>query len=201
MNLHTQMNEGIITEKEYRDLLAIQQGFRNHADKLFKYRGNYRHKHAEKIRDYKLEWAHKNGLTKPMSENKECALYLGVHIAERILSKIFIDVHRMPNGNKGFDFICSKGYKIDVKSACLSENIWHFQINKNEIPDYFLYLAFDDRKNLNPKYIWLIPNIFYKNSIAITNSQKVLLKWQKYEQTDKLDKLIGCCNILKEHTT
>ena len=53
-----------------------------------------------------------------MSENKSCALYLGVHIAERVLAGIFNDVHVMPFGNPGYDFRCSKDYLVDVKAGC-----------------------------------------------------------------------------------
>ena len=78
-----------------------------------------------------------------MSENRECAAFLGVYVAERVLKNVFKNVEQMPNGNPGFDFLCGQGYKIDVKCSCLwYRNIgtprWGFKIRKNKIADYFL---------------------------------------------------------------
>lgn len=92
-----------------------------------------------------------------MKINKKCPLFLGCHVAERVLSHVFKDVERMPHNNKGFDFICNKGFKIDSKASCLhKDNTYIFHINHNKIADYFLCIAFDNRDNLNPQYIWLI---------------------------------------------
>lgn len=119
----------------------------------------------------------------------------------------------MPLNNPHYDFICGKGYKIDVKSACLSypkTNIakgkyikvynpyWIFLIRKNPIADYFLLLAFSDRETLEPIHIWLIPasKINTKSGITITNTPKALRKWQPYEKP--LDKVIHCCNRLRD---
>ena len=132
--------------------------------------------------------------------NKNCPIYLGVTIAEQLLAKVFKNVKRMPNCNQGFDIICNQGYKIDIKSSTRSKNRngWIFNINHNKIADYFLYLAFDDRKNLNPLHIWLIPSKEINYLIGLRISESKLDKWSKYELTDKLDKVIGCCNIMKE---
>jgi len=91
----------------------------------------------------------------PLGTNKKTALYLGVHIAEKVLSKIYKNVKIMPFGNPGFDFICGKGLKIDAKSSTLisnrSENpSWIFNIRRKKIPDLFLCLAFDNVNDLNP---------------------------------------------------
>ena len=66
--------------------------------KAFRVRANYRHG------------------KQPFNGNRDCTLFLGVHVAERVLSKVFKDVERMPMNNPGYDFICGGGYKIDVKS-------------------------------------------------------------------------------------
>ena len=92
-----------------------------------------------------------------LPSNKDCASYLGI-IAERILENIYKDVKIMPYCNHGFDFYCAKKYKIDVKSSAIGyKGKWQFAINKNTIPDYFLCIAFEDRENLNPVHLWLIP--------------------------------------------
>jgi hypothetical protein len=133
--------------------------------------------------------------------NKVCTQFLGIHIAERVLSKIFKDVEVFPYGHKGYDFICNKGFKIDVKSATKrsnrNKNAWVFNIKKNQIPDYFLCLAFDNRKDLNPKYLWLINGnkINDKNTLSISLSKRD--EWKQYELTDKLKDVISCCNIIR----
>ena len=130
------------------------------------------------------------------STNPKCSVYLGVYVAERILADVFNNVERMPNGNTGFDFICGKGYKIDVKSACLGEksNHWQFQIRQNTIADYFLLLAFDNRNDLNPVHLWLIPGHVLNHQKGTSIAVSTLDRWSEYELTDKLDKVIKCCN-------
>ena len=114
----------------------------------------------------------------------------------------------MPNNNPGFDFICNKGYKIDVKSSVLlkggkrDKNLgWSFAINKNKIADYFLLIGFDNREDLNPLKLWLIPgNILNEQKGKhITNIEKVLLKWKQYELNNELEKVIICCNKFKDN--
>lgn len=136
-----------------------------------------------------------------MKDNKDCPHYLGITVAERVLSKIFKNVQRMSTHNPGYDFICGKGFKIDVKSGCRRErenrsNWWVFNINHNIIADHFLCLAFDNRKNLNPEHIWLIPRIDINDKGSITITESKLYKWSKYE-LDKLDDIIKCCNTIK----
>lgn len=135
--------------------------------------------------------------SRPFNENKECPMYLGGHVAERVLFRVFKDVEVMPYGNHGFDFICNKGMKIDVKSSCLNAGgHWVFNINHNIVADYFLCIAFDNRKNLNPLYIWLLPGDkmnHYTTTAGISPS--TVHRWNEY----KLDisKVATCCDILK----
>ena len=139
----------------------------------------------------------------PYYENKDCPNYLGRHIAERILSYYFEGVKMMPYQNPGYDFICKNGYKIDVKSSCLHKSDggnphWSFDIIHNEIADYFLCLGFDDRENLEPINLWLVPGfeVNMKYALIITFSEASMSKWMKYEKP--LDKVLECCNTLKE---
>lgn len=128
----------------------------------------------------------------PMNENKSCSIWLGVHIAEQMLSNYFDDIKIMPYGNKGFDYICNKGYKIDVKSGCLIQpnGYWTFHINKNSIPDYFLCIGFNNRINTIPLKLWLIPShvVSNKMNLCITNSTNSIQKWIQYEKP--IDKLL-----------
>lgn len=149
---------------------------------------------------YQSDRAYKTTSRTPMYENKQCAAYLGIYVAERVLSVVFKNVNRMPNNTKGFDFVCNNGYKIDVKS-CVNqkkngkENLWLFGIKKNKIPDFFLCLAFDDRISLNPIHLWLIPSIEINDLSTLTISYKNLDSFSKYEKP--INKVITCCNKLK----
>ena len=121
-------------------------------------------------------------------------------VAERVLSKIFDNVIRQPINNPGFDFICNKGYKIDVKSGCLcygkkNKPYWHFHIDKNKIADYFLCIAFDNRKDLNPIHIWLFSASDVNSNVSIQSSITTISKWDKY--AINIDKVLKCCNIMK----
>ena len=130
--------------------------------------------------------------------NKESSLYLGVTVAEQVLSNIFKNVEKMPNGNPGFDFICGKGYKVDSKACCISKrkyNSWHFVIRKNTTADYFALLAFDNRNDINPLYFWLIPGDIINDKTSIRISESTINKWDEYRRD--IDEIISCCNILK----
>ena len=130
--------------------------------------------------------------------NKQCASYLGITIAERVLSKVFKNVERMPYKNPGYDFKCNNGYKIDVKGATKmkNQNAWSFHIRHNQIADYFLCLAFDDRKNLNPLHIQLIPDEKVNHLKGLTISASRIDKWDEYALD--INKVSACCNALKE---
>ena len=133
----------------------------------------------------------------PFDENKQCSVYLGVHVAEQVLSRVFKNVKRMPYGNPGYDFICNKGKKIDVKSSCKTKNHngWHFDIKHNTTADYFLCLAFDNRQDLNPLHVWLLPGIKLNHLQSASISQSTIHKWDAY----RLDttKVAMCCNTMR----
>lgn len=137
----------------------------------------------------------------PMRENRGCSKFLGIHVAERVLRHVFKDVEVMPSGNAGFDFICNKGKKIDVKSSCRStsekySDFWSFAIKKNTNADYFLCLAFDDRINLNPLHVWMIHGHVLNYKTGTTISETKLGKWAEYELG--IGKILSCCDILKD---
>lgn len=139
------------------------------------------------------------GKCMPMDKNRECPVFLGVYVAETVLSGFFGHVKRMPYANPGYDFICGKGFKIDVKSSCYRvraqrRNSWKFGIDQNAVADYFLCIGFDDRKSLNPLHVWLIPGnlINKKQSISIVDSESSLLKWKEFERP--IDRVVSCCD-------
>lgn len=152
-----------------------------------------------------LDRLHKIGKARPMNEAKDCSSYLGIVVAERVLSKFFENITRMPNGNPGYDFICGKGFKIEVKSSCLVRDAcrtsprWQFRVRGNQVADYFLCLAFDNRDNLEPMHVWLIPGdkiSYLKSCLSISSREKYMAKWSRYEQP--LDKVLVCCDALRE---
>ena len=157
---------------------------------------------APKINAQHNDRLHRLGRCQPMAANKRCALYLGVVVAERVLSKFFDHIERMPTGNPGYDFICGKGFKIDAKSACLIKkatglHVWHFNVRRNMSADYFLFLAFDDRENLTPLHVWLIPGDVINNvsGIEIHNNPIGMSKWARYERP--IDNVVACCEKMK----
>ena len=158
-----------------------------------------RHEYERSHHVERTDWRHRTGRQQPMNENKQCASFLGVHVAEQVLSHVFKNVQRMPYGNPGFDFICGGGYEIDVKSACRSQdgrsNNWKFHIFKNRVAKYFLCLAFDNRKDLNPEHIWLIPGGLVNHLIGLTISMATLQKWEEYALD--ISKVSACCDIIR----
>jgi len=146
-----------------------------------------------------FDWSHRTGRKISMDQNQKCSSYLGVHIAESILSRYFKGIQRMPYGHKGYDYICSKGYKIDVKSGCMRYRgpykYWAFSVWKNKMPDYYMFLAFDNRDKLNPEHIWLIPGAVVNNRDCITVSYNRLKDWSEYERP--INKVIECCDSMK----
>lgn len=174
---------------------ANPTGFNRWCKQCYK---EYRAERRARDRELHRNWAHRTGRMLPMQDNKKCPVFLGVHIAERALSKFFDHIERMPYGNKGYDFLCGKGYKIDVKSSCIAKfGGWMFTVSKNKTADYFLCLAFDNRDSLNPLHVWLIPGNVVNNRmlIQIPNNFQALEKYSKYERST--DNVIACCTAMK----
>lgn len=179
-----------------------------HKDKIGAY--NKDHYDAEYMRQYRLthktkrRYKHKAKIRTASDCAKDSATYLGVYVAERALSKFFDNIQRMPHNNPGYDFLCGRGFKIDVKSACLRQNTrstnfgWVFSPQRNQVADYFLCLGFDNRESLNPIHVWLIPGRVINNqvTVSITNIEASLSKWTQYERA--LDRVLMCCAEMKK---
>lgn len=132
----------------------------------------------------------------PMSKNKDCTSYLGVHIVEGVLGHVFKDVEVMPYGNPGYDVVCNKGKKIDFKGSCLHKNgRWSFHIGCNTIADYFLFLAFDNIEDLNPLHVWLIPGDVVNHLTGVGISPSTVSKWDMYKLD--VDNVINCCDVIR----
>ena len=146
------------------------------------------------------EYDHRSGHCQPMSENKTCSSFLGVCVAEYVLSHVFKNVQRMPINNHGYDFICGHGYKIDVKAACRyhwknKADSWSFHIDKNQVAEHFLLLAFDNREDLNPEHAWLIPSSDINDHVSTSIAETRLDRWGAYKLD--IDRVTTCCNVIR----
>ena len=147
----------------------------------------------------KAQWTrqHRKNGHLPMDENKDCSLYLGVHIAERLLRHYFKDVEVMPHGNPGYDFICNRDKLIDSKSSCLNANgQWKFYIDRNVIADFFVCTAFDNREDLNVLHVWMIPGSVVNHLVSASIRPGTVRKWDQYKLD--VDKVSSCCNTMKD---
>lgn len=123
---------------------------------------------------------------KPMSENKECASYLGVYVTERAILPLLPNAKRMPMHHPKYDYLCSKGYKVDIKSGVAHQEArgnlrWKFKIAKNKVADYFLCVAYNNREDLKIAKIWLFPGHFVNNQTMISITTETIDKWKQYE--------------------
>ncbi|MCK4665909.1 hypothetical protein KAU33_04125 [Candidatus Dependentiae bacterium] len=165
--------------------------YQEHKEERTKYDKDYYKKHKDKIRKRQGKIS--------MYENKLCTSYLGVVIAERLVRYLFKDVEVMPNNHSGYDFICNRNKKIDVKSGCVTLDRghprWHFNIDHNITADYFILVAFDNRIDLNPLHLWMIPGHVLNKNKSRSIRPSTLHKWDKYKRNIKDAQF--CCNELK----
>lgn len=155
----------------------------------------WRMAHPEQVRAYSEKVRRKQG-TKSFNENTACPSFLGVHIAERVLSHVFKNVKRMPYGNSGYDFICNYGKMVDAKCSCIrKDGSWMFAIRRNTVADFFICLAFDNREDLNPLHAWLIPGSKFSHRVGVGISPSTIHKWDEYRID--LSKVSACCDEMR----
>lgn len=155
------------------------------------------------------ESKHRLGYCSPMDSSPNCSQFLGICVAERVIihSGMFNVIKRAPNNTPGYDFVCGRGYKIDVKSACKTfanrnghalTPWWTFHIDHNKTADWFVAIAFDDREHLKPLRVWMIPGdvINHLVCLTITDSKRSLAKWAIYERC--LDQISMCCDGMRK---
>lgn len=186
--------KGFKDRREYEDKCSRDSGFKDSSER-------------------RKEWTHDTGRNLPKELNKDCPAWFGDFICENYVMKTFEDPVKMVYGNPGYDWLCKRGEKIDHKGSCLMELNsnktigWQFHIRYNNIADYFTLSAWDNRDSLIPLHVW----VFHKNDIVrgrkfckfenfgITNSPKTLKELEKWEVTDRLDKLREICNRIKDN--
>ena len=127
--------------------------------------------------------------------NKKSGNYLGCTIAEKVLSNVFKDIKVMKPCNPGFDFICSKEKKVDVKSSCIGKNGWIFGIRRNTTADFFLCIAFDNRKSLIPLHLWLIPSSEVRDKVTVGIRPTTIHKWDEFRLD--ISKTLQCCDEMR----
>lgn len=195
-----------LTGYQYHQKLVEEGKLRNSTD-IDRETNNaiYRKLGYDNCAHFLKEWRHDNGVQLPMEENKDCSHHLGTVISERkygriILPEMFGSIEKeMPYGNPKYDFLVANNIKIDIKSCCLRQlkgwNGWEPHVRFNNITDYFVILAFDNRTDLNLLHIWSIGRdeiirgykFWMRGSIKITNRYRYLLEFNRYEWTSKLD--------------
>lgn len=167
----------------------------------------YQQSHKKEITIQKKEWYERTGREKAgktsMYENKLCPVYLGVVIGEHLCHRLFKDVEVMPLNHSGFDIICNKGKKIDIKTACITlrnkkHPYWQFHIDRNITADYFILVAFDNRTDLNPLHMWMIPGSEINHLTGVSIKASTFHKWNKWKR-DINDAQI-CCTEMKKIT-
>lgn len=121
--------------------------------------------------------------SKVLTTNENCSVYFG-NIAEQIISEMYPDAQVMPAQSPGYDIIYNNN-KIDVKSAFTGDKsgFWIFYIEKNVRADYFLCMAFDNRKDRTLVRVWLIPGNIVNCKDTITMSKSNIKRLSKYEQS------------------
>jgi hypothetical protein len=191
----------IKTNRELLDIWAKKRGCYNYSDYLdmiaFK-RGYFSYEEYMKV------WDYFPGMTNPYKENRTDNRFLGVYIGENAIHKIHEGSERKKLNNKGYDIICQKGYKIDVKTTTLSRyNTYVFDISENKTADYFVMIGFNNIIDLKPLHIWIIRGnekldtgriVNDLNKLIIVNEPLYISKYEKYEKDDKLELLKTLCN-------
>ena len=186
-------NAGCETFKEYKNKGAQKRGFKD-------------------IAEATKEWRHNTGRQLPITDEGNSTRF--GYISQNYVMRTFEGPEEMPTNNPGFDWKCKNGDKIEHKGSCLQNTrgrypYWIFNIDWNNIADYFILSAWDSPESLIPLHIW----IFHKNdmvrkgnsytvrekfwrrgSITITNTPDCLKQFEKWEFTNRLYKLKELCN-------
>ena len=95
------------------------------------------------------------------------------------------------------EIIVVYGKKIDSKSGCIQKNGngWMFRINYNTTADYFLCVAYDNREDLNPLHIWMLPGEKFNHRSSASIRPTTIHKWDEYKQD--IMGVIICCEEIK----
>lgn len=166
------------------------------------------------------------------SENKSCPLYFGDYIEKKYVMQIFEDpipfeykkddMGRIIDRTKPYDYICKNGFKLKHIASCKRTDkfhvlnylddilYWGYLIRRNNVPDYYILSAWDDRNSLNPLYVWIIrgDEIFItqrsqkpfwdRYTFVVYDTRSGIDRMSKYEVGDKLEQLREVCKIARK---
>ena len=141
---------------------------------------------------------------KSMYKNKSSPQFIGIVVAERLIKHLFNDFEMMPPNFPGYDAVCNKGKKINIKASTAHmqqnknsvTNTWLFAVRKNKVPDFFLCMSFDNVIDLNPLFAWLIPGSEVNTQTGIRISSSTIHKWDKWKMD--LNNAQSCCDLMKK---
>lgn len=209
-------NIGCKNLNDYEDICARRLGYKDRKERKKEYNLN----HVE----YKREWNWNNGICSPFSENEDCSLYLGVHIAERKIVRKYLPIllgeieKEMPPNYPAYDFVCKGDIKVNIKARQLIDNKWQFPIKHNDKTDYFILVCFDNinndrelkilhiflidkndliRKHTTGKY-YRMEKFYNRETISISNDSKSILFFKYFQKYDWIDKLSTIKYIIVE---
>lgn len=184
---------------------------KNRKDGLYpqckKCKGEYQKDHKEEHNTRNRKYYHSGGREEQgyqsMYKNKLSPQYLGIVVAERLVKHLYPDVKMMPYGFPGYDLICRKLKRINVKASTIHKqynkystvNYWKFSIKYNKNCDYFLCLAFDNIEDCNPLMAWLIPGNEINKNASKTISSTTIHKWDKWRMD--VNDAQSCCTVMK----
>lgn len=177
--------KGFNNYDEYLNIIALGRGFTCYSE-------------------YEKIWMYYPGMPSPIKENRKDTRFLGVYIAENAVARLFKGSQKMPHYNVGYDIICPKGHRIDVKATILNRyNLFSFHINRNMVADYFVLIGFNNIIELKPLYLWIIKGdenisgcpMRNLELLSILNEPDYLRVYQKHERIDKLEELKNICKI------
>lgn len=169
----------------------------------------------------------------PESENKDCSRYFGNYMEKKYVMQIFEDpipfeyekdkMGRIIDRTKPYDYICKKGLKIKHIASCIRTDklhviscfgdpllYWEYLIKNNNVPDYYILSAWNDRDSLEPLYVWIIrgDEIFItqrsqkpfwdRSTFAVYDTRKGIDRMSKYEATNRLEQLREICRIARK---
>ncbi len=168
----------------------------------------------------------------PESENKGCARYFGEYIEQKYVSQIFEDPipfkgpHCGQHCEKKYDFECKNGFKVKHIASCVRIDnyhvsysgdpipYWGYLIRKNNVPDYWILSAWDNRESLEPLYVWIINGhqefktrysyrennkpFWDRATWIVRATNKGIDRMSKYDASDKLNQLKEVCRITKQ---
>lgn len=140
-------DNGFKNGSEYLEHLAKLRGFKNRNEQ----RRKIYEDDLDNNRSKNKEWHYNNGAS-PMTENENCASFVGVFLGEniigkQILSEIFGNIQEeMSYGHKGFEYIVKGNYNIELKTGKFLSNRWCFKLGFNKIADYILAIGLDTEK-------------------------------------------------------